>query len=179
MAQAKGVRRVVTTHDNKGQAVVMLDGVEPVSGGEPELGVESYLMWVTDETPADISGKADAGKRKIGIPPPLNGSILRIVDFHPATEEQGKLDPDHLAKLIGGGHSSTGKPSRHPGMHRTDSIDYVIVLKGEIDMLLDEGEVHLKAGDILVQRGTNHAWVNRGKETCRIAVAMIGADAKP
>ena len=68
-----------------------------------------------------------------------------------------------------------GKYTDHPFMHRTKSIDYAIVLAGEIDMLLDDSKVHLKAGDIMVQQGTNHAWVNTGKETCRIAFVLIGA----
>jgi hypothetical protein len=170
---AKGVRRVVTTHDRKGQAIVMSDSMSKMGEGQPELGVESYLMWVTDETPAEMTGKKDHGKRKIGIPPPPNGSICRIVDFHPQSKAQKNVDPEFMAKLIGGGHGKGGKPSRHPGMHRTRSIDYIIVLDGEIDMLLDKGEVHLKAGDVVVQRGTNHAWVNRGKKTCRIAAILI------
>ena len=171
--KAKGVRRVVTTHDKQKRAVLMSDGIAKVSGGEPELGVESYLLWVTHETPADMSGNADTGKKEIGIPPPPNGSIVRIVDFHPQSKAQKNLSPDHMAKLLGAGHKGGGAKSRHPGMHRTRSIDYIIVMEGEIDMLLDKGEVHLKAGDVLVQRGTNHAWVNRGKKTCRIAAILI------
>ena len=168
-------RAFVTTHNDNGQAVVLYDGHSGISGGEPELGVESYLLWVTKESPADMSGKADNGAREIGIPPPPNGSSFRIVDFHPSTKQQPDLDPDHMAKLLGEGHKPSGKPSRHPGMHRTRSVDYIIVLKGEIDMLLDEGEVHLKAGDVVVQQGTNHAWVNRGTETCRIAAILLDA----
>jgi len=175
MAQSKGIRRVVTTHDAAGKAIVAFDGVVPVSGGEPELGVESYLFWVTDDTPADVAGTKDTGKSKVGIPPPTNGSIFRVVDFHPTTKEMENLDPTFLAKIAGQKLAPGAKPPRHPGMHRTRSIDYLAVLSGEIDMLLDDSEVHLKAGDVMVQRGTVHAWVNRGKEVCRIAVAMIDA----
>ena len=85
------------------------------------------------------------------------------------------LDPNFLAKIAGQKLAPGAKPPRHPGMHRTRSIDYLAVLSGEIDMLLDDSEVHLKAGDVMVQRGTVHAWINRGKEVCRIAVAMIDA----
>jgi mannose-6-phosphate isomerase-like protein (cupin superfamily) len=174
MAQSKGIRRVVTTHDKAGRAVVGFDGIASVSGGEPELGVESITLWVTDGTPADISGSKDTRGAKVGIPPPKNGSIFRIVDFHP-TPNADDLDPNFLAKIVGQKRAPGAKPPRHPGMHRTRSIDYLAVLSGEIDMLLDEGEVHLKAGDVMVQRGTLHAWVNRGKEVCRIAAAMIDA----
>ena len=179
MTEAKrGVRRVITGHDATGKAIVTYDSVSQVSGGEPELGVETYLLWVTDTTPAPISGKADEATRKVGIPPPANGSIFRIVDFHPMTKEMENLDPEFLAKIAGQQLTPGAKPPRHPGMHRTKSIDYVIVLSGEITMLLDDSEVHLKAGDVLVQRATVHAWINKGKETCRIAVAMVDAQDK-
>jgi mannose-6-phosphate isomerase-like protein (cupin superfamily) len=175
MTQSKGIRRVVTAHDAAGKAVVGFDGMASVSGGEPELGVETITLWVTDGTPAGLDGTKDARETRIGIPPPKNGSIFRIVDFHPATKEMENLDPNFLAKIAGQKLAPGTKPPRHPGMHRTRSIDYLAVLSGEIDMLLDDSEVHLKAGDVMVQRGTVHAWINRGKEVCRIAVAMIDA----
>jgi mannose-6-phosphate isomerase-like protein (cupin superfamily) len=171
MAAGKGVRRVVTRVDEAGTAVIGFDSTLPVSGGEPQLGVEGYLLWITDETPADISKTGDT-LRKIGIPPPANGSIFRVVDFHP-TPDPATLDPEFLAKLVG--HHTGGKAPRHPAMHRTRSIDYAIVMSGEIDMLVDEGEVHLKAGDVLVQQGTNHAWINRGKDVCSVAFVLIDA----
>jgi naringenin degradation protein FdeH len=174
VAQPKGIRRVVTTHDSKGKSVVGFDGIAPVSGGEPELGVESITLWVTDDTPADLTGSKDAGKTKVGIPPPKNGSIFRIVDFHP-TPKTEDLDPNFLAKIAGQKLEPGAKPPRHPGMHKTRTIDYLAVLSGEIDMLLDDSEIHLKTGDVLVQRGTVHAWVNRGTEVCRIAVVNIDA----
>src|SRR4029077_801319 len=99
MAQTKGVRRVVTTHDASGKAVVGFDDVRPVSGGEPELGVEVYNFWITDETPADMSKKEDRAARKVGIPPPANGSIFRIVDFHPTPKTLDNLDPGFPAKV--------------------------------------------------------------------------------
>jgi mannose-6-phosphate isomerase-like protein (cupin superfamily) len=166
------IRRVVTAHDASGKAVVGFDSVAPQTGGEAELGVRVFNLWVTDSTPADNGGKDDAAARKVGIPPPPNGSIFRIVEFAP-TPKADTLDPNFLARIAGGG--ADGKPPRHPGMHRTRSIDYAIVLSGEIDMLLDDSEVHLKAGDVLVQRGTIHAWVNGGKEPCRIAFVLIDA----
>ena len=178
MPAANDIRRVVTTHDASGKAIVGYDNVAPQTGGEAELGVKVFNLWVTDSTPADISGKADAATRKVGIPPPPNGSIFRIVEFHP-TPKAGDLDPNFLAKIAGqdakAGGKPGAKPARHPGMHRTRSIDYAIVLAGEIDMLLDDSDVHLKAGDVLVQQGTIHAWVNRGKEPCRIAFVLIDA----
>jgi mannose-6-phosphate isomerase-like protein (cupin superfamily) len=171
---SKKVRRVVTGHDKNGTAIVTMDAaIEPVTRA---AGVASALLWVTDETPADISGSTDRADRTIGVPPPMNGSILRIVDFPPVSGEI-KVDNAAFTSEMGLGTQQRrkGKYTDHPFMHRTKSIDYAIVLAGEIDMLLDDSKIHLKAGDILVQQGTNHAWVNTGKDTCRIAFVLIGA----
>jgi mannose-6-phosphate isomerase-like protein (cupin superfamily) len=168
------VRRVVTGHEADGKAVVLFDGPPTKIRERPEGGTKSCVLWVTDTTPADMRGGQDRGDRTIGIPPPAAGSILRIVDFYPIDYE--KLPMDDMTRVIGADHSAQkGWPPRHPAMHRTRSIDYAIVLSGEIDMLLDDSEVHLKAGDVLVQQGTNHAWVNRGTEPCRIAFVLIDA----
>ena len=86
-----------------------------------------------------------------------------------------KLDPAAMHHSLGEGAPKRGMPPRHPAMHRTRTIDYAVVMSGEIDMLLDEGEIHFKAGDVLVQQGTNHAWVNRGSEPCRVAFVLIDA----
>jgi hypothetical protein len=171
---AKSVRRIVTGHHPDGTAVVVKDGqIDPVTRS---AGVASALLWVTDETPADISGHTDRAERTIGVPPPINGSILRVVDF-PPVEGEIKVDNAAFTSEMGLGTQTRrkGKYTDHPFMHRTKSIDYAIVLDGEIDMLLDDSKIHLKAGDILVQQGTNHAWVNTGKTTCRIAFVLIGA----
>ncbi len=168
-------RRIVTSHDAAGKAIVHIDDSPVFHSAEPELGVSSCLLWSTDRAPADISGKADAGARVLGIPPPANGTAFRFVEFLPETEAAGKLPAGHLAKLLGEGHMAGGKPPRHAAMHRTKTVDYIIILTGEIDMLLDDSEVHLKAGDVVVQQGTNHAWINRGKEPCRVAAILVDA----
>jgi naringenin degradation protein FdeH len=168
----KPVRRVVTGHRD-GRAVVLSDSAAPNQKLRQASGLVSTLVWVTDETPADISGSADRAAREIGVPPPPNGSILRVVDFPP--ERAPRSRQAILAEMGVGDHGG----ARHPGMHRTRSVDYAIVLEGEIDMLLDEGEVHLAAGDVLVQQGTNHAWVNRGTIRCRIAFVLIDAKEIP
>jgi uncharacterized cupin superfamily protein len=107
------------------------------------------------------------------VAPPSRGSIFRVVDF-PAAADFGAVDNAAMLREMGIGVGQSG--ARHASMHRTKSIDYAVVLSGEIDMLLDDSEVHLKAGDVLVQQGTNHAWVNRGKENCRIAFVLIDAE---
>ena len=167
------VRRVVTGHDDGGTAIVVVDGAAPNVRARPG-GIVSTLLWVTDETPADISGRADRAERTIAIPPPERGSIFRIVDFSPVGEEVKAIaNADYVRAM--GIEPAAGVPARHPYTHRTKSIDYAIVLAGEIDMLLDDSQVHLKAGDVLIQQGTNHAWVNTGSETCRIAFILIDA----
>ncbi|MGH6991313.1 MAG: cupin domain-containing protein [Stellaceae bacterium] len=171
----KPVRRVVTGHDASGNAIVLMDGPSPTWSRSEQGAMESGLVWVTDATPADVTVTQDQSARKIGVPPPQGGSICRVVEFGPTTPEMEALPATHFSSSLGDGQVKTGRPPRHPFMHRTRSIDYAIVLDGEIDMLLDESEVHLKAGDILVQQATNHAWVNRSGKPCRIAFVLIDA----
>jgi mannose-6-phosphate isomerase-like protein (cupin superfamily) len=170
----RSVRRVVTGHDAAGKAVVLADGDAPNAKLRRATGLTSILVWVTDECPADVSGSGDRADREIGVAPPPRGSIFRVVDFPPASEAV-----DNAAMLREMGLSGAQGGRRHGLMHRTKSIDYAIVVSGEIDMLLDDSEVHLRAGDVLVQQGTIHAWVNRGSETCRVAFVLIDAEAPP
>jgi mannose-6-phosphate isomerase-like protein (cupin superfamily) len=174
MTQPHQIRRIVTGHDASGKAIVTMDGPCPHVKVRPGAGFVSSLLWVTDETPARADIPGDRADRTIGVPPPPNGSILRVVDFPPVDESTDKIDQAELVKSMGAQHHTHGGgPARHPYMHRTKSVDYAIVLQGEVDMLLDDSEVHLKAGDFLIQQGTNHAWVNRSKEMCRIAFVLI------
>jgi mannose-6-phosphate isomerase-like protein (cupin superfamily) len=161
-------RRVVTGHAG-GKSVVLYDGPAPNRKVRQATGLASTLLWVTDETPADISGSTDRAAREVGVPPPPNGSIFRLVEFPPGRKEMSR---DAVLEEMGIGAQGEAK---HPGMHRTRSIDYAVVLEGEIDMLLDDSEVHLAAGDVLVQQGTNHAWVNRGSRPCRMVFVLIDA----
>jgi mannose-6-phosphate isomerase-like protein (cupin superfamily) len=170
-------RRVVTGHDDQGKAVVLIDAPAPNVKVRAASGLISTLLWVSDETPADISRHTDRAERTIGVAPPSNGSILRIVDFPPLAD--GSAGIDHAQVLRGMGLPEDAAPSRHAFTHRTRSLDYAIVLTGEIDMQLDDSEVHLKAGDVLVQQGTNHAWINNGTQICRIAFVLIDAEEPP
>lgn len=170
------IRRIVTGHDASGKAIVEMDGIAPNMKVRPGAGFVSSLLWVTDETPARMDLHQDRADRTIGVPPPPNGSILRVVDFPPVTKEAEAMDQEALLKAMGAGHHAhDGAQARHAFMHRTKSVDYAIVLEGEIDMLLDDSEVHMKAGDFLIQQGTNHAWVNRSDKMCRIAFVLIDA----
>ncbi len=142
------VRRVVTGHDPKGRAVVTIDEVSKnVISRRP--GQTSCVIWTTESFPVDNTGKGDQGARSVGTTL-NNGTVFRIVEFAPGVA---------------------------PRNHRTDSIDYAVVISGEIDMELDDSVVHLKAGDVVVQRGTIHNWANRGTAPCTIAFALI--DGKP
>lgn len=170
------IRRVVTGHDEDGNAVVLMDGEAGNVRFREATGLTSTLLWVTDSTPANVSGVADGADRDIGVAPPPNGSIFRIVEFPPEKQIGKALSNEEMIKEMGlAAPVETGVKPRHPAMHRTESIDYGIVLSGEIHMLLDASEVHLRAGDVVIQRGTNHAWVNRGNDSCRIAFILIDA----
>jgi quercetin dioxygenase-like cupin family protein len=142
-------RRVVTGHDGNGNAVVRYDGIAPnVTAGRP--GHSACVVWTTDTFPADNTTDWDEGTRTVATTNP-GGTVFRLVEYAPGVA---------------------------PRRHRTDSIDYAVVLSGEIDMRLDgDDTVHLKAGDVLVQRGTVHDWVNNGTVPCVIAFVLI--DARP
>jgi mannose-6-phosphate isomerase-like protein (cupin superfamily) len=156
--EKRPVRRVVTGHDEQGKAVVLMDGPTPYVNQRGEGNVVQ-LLWLTNETPADLSHSRDGANQKTGVPPLPNGSTLRVVDFAPqASAEVKGIDHHEILKQMGIDPATQGY-QRHAFTHRTRSIDYAIVLEGEIDMLLDDTQVHMKAGDIMVQQATNHAWV--------------------
>ena len=143
---ALNVRRVITGHDANGKAVVTIDEVaKNVTSGRP--GASAVNIWTTEGFPVDNDGHADEGQRKVATTL-ANGTIFRIIEFAP------------------------GLTARN---HRTDSIDYIVIMSGEIDMELDGSTVHLKAGDVMVQRGTIHNWVNRGTAPCTLAVVLVAA----
>ena len=169
------IPRLVTTHDKTGKAVLLFDGMASNRVVRKGTGIAASLLWVTDSSPARFSGLRDQAAVKIGVAPPPNGTIFRIVDFPPVTDDATHVDHEQFTKGLGLSQGA-GSPPRHPFMHRTRSVDYAIVLAGEIDMLLDDSEVHLEAGDVVVQQGTNHAWVNRGSAPCRIAFVLIDAE---
>ena len=171
------IRRVVTGKDATGKAIAMIDSVATTVHRREELGVTNTLLWVTDSTPADLSNQEDAANKKIGVVAPPGGTIFRVVEFAP--EREVKADYETRLQIFQGiGLAPEGdsreKP-RDPAMHRTKTIDYALILSGEIDMLLDDSEIHLKAGEVVIQRGTNHAWVNRGNQPCQVAFVMIDA----
>jgi mannose-6-phosphate isomerase-like protein (cupin superfamily) len=137
-------------------------------------------LWVTSDFPVDLSGAADKAATQVGVPPPADGTIFRIVDFPPAATTTAAAHVDHNKVLIAMGIDPASQGyTRHANTHRTKSIDYAIVLDGEIDMLMDDSEIHLKSGDVVVQQGTNHAWVNNSGKICRMAFVLIDAKSPP
>ena len=173
----KAVRRVVIGHDQHGKAVALSDGaLMPKQRSPGGNGVTN--LWVTSEFPVELTGATDKAAAHAGVPPPKNGTVFRIVDFPAASATAAAPHVDHDKVLTAMGiDPATQGYARHQNSHRTKSIDYAIVLDGEIDMLMDDSEIHMKPGDVLIQQGTNHAWVNNGDKTCRIAFVLV--DAKP
>jgi quercetin dioxygenase-like cupin family protein len=143
------IRRVVTGHDDQGKAIIKIDEV-CTHFMEARPNGFSCNIWTTDTQPSDNSGQADNGLRSGKFTTIANGTVFRVLDFRPGVQQR---------------------------VHRTDSVDYIVVMSGEIDMELETGEeIHLKAGDVMVQRGTVHNWINRGTESCVMAVILIHAN---
>jgi len=169
------IRRVVTGHDRDGKSIFIVDGKAPnILEMKSMPGVALTDLWRTTTSPALNSGNKDAAAGRIKLEPPGNGTILRIVEFPPDAAWRKTADATAAFASIGAG----GAPDRESGdpmMHTTATVDYIIVLKGEIYAILDKGEKLLKQGDILVQRGTNHSWSVRGAEPCVIAAILVSA----
>lgn len=174
----RSIRRVVTGHDATGKAIVLADGEPPVVISNPiQPGLAFHEIWNTTEMPQTVSAEFDEPTWKhSGTAPPKGGTIIRIVDLPPEGPDGPKFDKEQSRELFAAvglaENAERHKPGRHPLMHRTESIDYGIVLSGEIVLLLDDSEVHLKEGDVVVQRGTVHAWTNRTDRVCRMAFVL-------
>jgi mannose-6-phosphate isomerase-like protein (cupin superfamily) len=148
-------RRIVTGHDRDGVSVVLSDGPVPVSRELPDDGVFFHEVWSTDTAPAPIgpAEPSEPTQRSLRVPPEPLGTKIRVNVFLPGhLDEHGRQSP----------------------VHRTESVDYGIVLEGEIVLILDDSEIELKAGDIVVQRGTDHAWANRSDRIARVAFVLVG-----
>ena len=169
------VRRVLTGHDAQGRSTFIADGIAPNMKEMPSFpGLALTDLWETKGAPASNAGDADAADRPIHLEPPKNGTIVRIVEFPPDSTRPQSADGSAGFKAIGAGHAQD-KRSADPMMHRTGTVDYIIVLKGEIHAIMDKGETLLRAGDVLIQRGTNHSWSVRGTEPCIVAAVLVNA----
>jgi quercetin dioxygenase-like cupin family protein len=173
------IRRVVTGHDENGKAIVLEDGLAPAVRTNPKRpGHISVDLWKTTSAPVVVrASEPDPTAGPKQIHPPPCGTVFRISEIAPETDEIRKMDPAQareVFKAMGNETASTfGQNQRHPFMHRTESLDYAVVLEGEVVMLLDDQEVHLKAGDVVIQRGTNHAWSNRSTKPVKMLYVLI------
>ena len=174
-AKLPPIRRIVTGTGSDGRSRIIADGAPPViSTQDARPGWRNANIWSTSATPAPVDAPDRIAEHK-GLYPPKNGTVVRIMDIPPEP-----TDPEELKTYFAGRVSAfpdrervAGDKSRHPGMHITDTVDYAIVIFGEMYAVMEDGETLMKAGDVLVQRGTNHAWSNRSGDICRVAFILI------
>ena len=172
------IRRVVTGHDRNGKAIVVSDAIAPNVKSNPlRPGHRSSDIWKTSAMPVVLT--ADEPDPTLGprtIHPAPQGTTIRIAELQPEPEAVRNMTPEKAREVfaaMGNPGASMAGGGRHPMMHRTETIDYAVVLDGEITLLLDDEDVQLKTGDVVIQRGTSHAWSNRSQKVCRMLYVLI------
>ena len=173
------MRRIITGHNAEGKSVITIDGPPARSLSENEGGL--YELWNTDGNEINTLDDIDRADSEVLLSPPVGGTKFRYFQINP-TPEGVPADLIEAATAVafekmGAAHHRVDT-TRHPAMHKTKTIDYIILLKGDVTLLLDEEEVDLKPFDVVVQRGTNHAWVNNGSETALFIAVLIDSDLK-
>ena len=173
--KVKPVRRIVVIDENE-KSKAIADGPSPDVRTDPARpGFASTRIWVTDSTPAKIKGVRETLDRPHTLEPPPGGSVCRVVTFPPDAGFKGKVGAKevqaYFAAMGSPGASTYSADAPHPYMQKTRTLDFCLILEGEITLILDTEEVHLKAGDTVVQRGTNHAWSNRSNNPAVVAIA--------
>ena len=171
------MRRIVTGHNGDGRSIIIIDGPPARSIGEDVGGL--FELWNTDGNIIDTKDNLDRADQDIILSPPTGGTKFRYFQINPTPEGipmeiMQEIAADAFEK-IGAGHHRVDT-SKHPAMHKTETIDYIILLKGDVTLILDEDEVTLKPHDVVVQRGTNHAWVNNGDEPALLIAVLIDSD---
>lgn len=173
------MRRIITGHNNKGKSVVKIDGGPARSVGEEVGGL--FEIWNTDDNSIDSTDSIDRADTNIVLSPTPGGSKFRYFRINPTPEGMPAEMLEELAaqafKSIGANHERVDT-ARHPTMHKTKTIDYIILLEGDVTLLLDDDEVQLQPFDVVVQRGTNHAWINNGTEPALLIAVLIDAAIK-
>ncbi|WP_028311703.1 cupin domain-containing protein [Derxia gummosa] len=174
----KPLRRVVTGHAPDGRAIVASDGPLPtVVPIEKIPGTVFHEIWSTEGAPAGVGNGPDPTLGALRLPPPARGTRIRVVDIPPDSADflaHGAARMKDAFTQIGDAAASTVKTgSPHPLMHRTESVDYGVVLDGEMTLVLDDSATLLRAGDIVIQRGSNHAWANRSGRVCRMLFVLV------
>jgi naringenin degradation protein FdeH len=173
----KPVRRVATGHDKAGKSIFIMDGAAPHVMSRGTASTTVTELWETRGAPASNAGIADPTDHAYRLPPPKNGTVFRVIEYPPDKIRVAALkQPGTTHDAAREGFHRDLANQRHPGFHKTDTIDYAIVLSGEIWALMDEGEVLLKTGDVLIQRGTSHAWSVRTDEPATVAFVLIDAE---
>ena len=171
------MRRVVTGHDEEGKSIVVLDGPPAKSIGEDVGGL--FELWNTDGNLINTKDRIDRADDEILLSPPKNGSKFRYFQINPTPEGVPMDVLQNMAadafERIGASHHRIDT-SKHPAMHKTDTIDYIILLEGDVTLILDKEEVDIKPHDVVVQRGTNHAWVNNGNNPALLIAVLIDSD---
>ncbi|WP_043310438.1 cupin domain-containing protein [Pseudomonas sp. ML96] len=177
MQSLPSFKRVVTGHDAQGVAVVAMSGETPNNFPLKAIpGTVFYEVWKSHTSPAPLNNDDDPTNSPLQLSPELQGSVIRVVDIPPDSVQNQISAEDAAAAFseIGESHAGTGKSdSKHKLMHRTETLDYGVVTEGEVWLVLDGEEVHLKRGDIVVQRGTNHAWSNRTEAMARMVFILL------
>jgi hypothetical protein len=170
------VRRIVAAIDEQGRSFIAEDGVSPATMTiEERPGYRNAVLWRTVGSPTPVAAP-DTVLEQRGVLPPTGGTVLRVIDIPPEVKDpelRRRQTAAVFARFADVPHDATHV--RHPGMHVTDTIDYAIVLQGELVAIMDDGEVVMRAGDILIQRGTHHAWANRSNAMARIAFVLVDA----
>ncbi len=178
------IHRVVTGHDADGKAVVASNGPLPtVSEIAAIPGTVFHEVWATVGAPAPVDNGPDPTLGPLKLPPPAQGTRIRFVDIPPDTADflahGAQRMGEAFAQIGDVAASSVQAESPHPLMHRTESVDYGIVIEGEMTLVLDDSEVLLKPGSVVVQRGTNHAWANRSGRPCRMLFVLVDGAYEP
>lgn len=178
------IHRVVTGHDAQGKAIVASDGPLPAVVEIAAIpGTVFHEVWSTAGAPAPVDNGADPTSGPLTLPPPKLGTRIRFVDIPPDSDEflaHGAARMNDAFTQVGDAKASTVKAdSPHPLMHRTESIDYGIVIEGEMTLVLDDSQVRLTPGSVVVQRGTNHAWANRSGRPCRMLFVLVDGRYEP
>ena len=172
------IHRVVTGHDEKGMAIVSSQGPLPTVVEIAAVpGMVFHEVWTTAGSPAAIDNGIDPTLTPIALLPPKSGTRVRFVDFPPETPDAlvrgSEKSKDAFAEIGDVAALTVKADSPHPLMHRTETVDYGIVIEGEIALVLDDSEVLLRPGSVAVQRGTNHAWANRSGQPCRMLFVLV------
>jgi mannose-6-phosphate isomerase-like protein (cupin superfamily) len=178
------IHRVVTGHDAHGKAVITSNGPLPTVVEIAAIpGTVFHEVWSTHATPAPVDNAPDPSLGALSLPPPQHGTRIRFVDIPPDTADYLAHGAERMhaafSQIGDAGASTTKADSPHPLMHRTESVDYGVVIEGEMTLILDDSEALLKPGSVVVQRGTNHAWANRSGKVCRMLFVLVDGAYEP